>query len=256
LPPLELGETKQERAQAPFLTACSPVDSFDLNFFGTNVDPSESSIHNAAGVVARGGVIAFRTDTFYGLGADPFNRSAVQRIKQLKGREANKPILVVISDIDQVERFISERSRTFDLLAERFWPGPLTLIGKAAPEVSAEITADTGTLGVRLPDDDNVRALVRACGGALTATSANPSGAKPARTADDVWRYFGLKVDLIVDGGDARTSALSTVLDTTAAEPSLVRQGAITAAEVEGALNGLKSVPPASAGGPIGEPSS
>src|SRR5713226_5648877 len=112
----------------------------------------ERPIQDAAKTIARGGVIAFRTDTFYGLGADPFNRSAVQRIKQLKGREANKPILVVISDIDQVERFISERSRTFDLLAERFWPGPLTLIGKAAPEVPDEIGAGTGTVGVRLPD--------------------------------------------------------------------------------------------------------
>src|SRR6266849_1547348 len=165
-----------------------------------NQGSDERSAHDAAKIIARGGVIAFRTDTFYGLGADPFNRSALQRISQLKGREASKPILVVISDIDQIERFISERSRAFDLLAERFWPGALTLIGKAAREVLGEVIEGTGTIGVRLPDDDNVRALVRECGGALTATSANPSGAAPARTAGEVASYFGAPVDLIVDG--------------------------------------------------------
>ena len=194
-----------------------------------------------AETIARGGVIAFRTDTFYGLGVDPFNRIALQRIKQLKGREATKPILVVISDIDQIERFISERSRAFDHLAERFWPGALTLIGKAALAVPDEVTADTGTIGIRLPDDDNVRELIRACGGALTATSANLSGEEPARSAQQVHKYFGDAIDLIVDGGEARTNAPSTVVDTTGARPRVVREGAITAAEVEGALSEMKS---------------
>lgn len=188
--------------------------------------------HLAAEVIARGGVIAFRTDTFYGLGADPLNRSAVQRIKQLKGREADKPILVVISDIDQIERFIPVRPRTFELLAKRFWPGPLTLIGKAALEVPGSITAGTGTIGVRLPDDDQVRALVRACGGALTATSANPSGEKPARRATDIKRYFGSAVDLIIDDGEAQSDRPSTVVDGSAAEPKLIREGAIAWAEI------------------------
>src|ERR1700674_2467616 len=161
----------------------------------------EPSIHPAAETIARGGIIVLRTDTFYGLGADPFNRAALQRIKQLKGREANKPILVVISDLDQIGRFISERSRAFDLLAERCWPGGLTLIGRAEPAFPDEVTAGTETIGVRLPDDDNVRALVRECGGALTATSANPSGSDPARTAGEVESYFDAAVDLIVDGG-------------------------------------------------------
>lgn len=186
----------------------------------------------AAEVIARGGIIAFRTDTFYGLGADPFNRGAVQRIKQLKGREADKPILVVISDKDQIERFISARSKAFDLLAERFWPGPLTLIAKASDAVPREITAGTETIGVRLPDDDNVRALVKACGGALTATSANPSGEKPARVAMDIERYFGSAVDLIIDGGEAQSDRPSTVVDASGAQPKLVREGVIAWAEI------------------------
>ena len=178
-------------------------------------------------MVVSGGIIAFRTDTFYGLGADPFNRRALQRIKQLKGREATKPILVVIGDTDQIKRFIAERSSAFDLLAERFWPGALTLIGTAAPTVPDEVTAGTGTIGIRLPGDDNVRALVRSCGGALTATSANPSGEKPARTAEEVAGYFGAAVDLIVDGGEARADLPSTVVDVRTAEPKLIREGAV-----------------------------
>ena len=191
------------------------------------------TLNRVAEITSSGGIIAFRTDTFYGLGADPFHRSAVQRIKQLKGREGNKPILVVISDRDQVERFIAERSTTFDCLAERLWPGALTLIGKARTEVPHEITAETGTVGIRLPDDDSVRELIRSCGGALTATSANPSGQQPARTAADVERYFGDAVDLIVDGGETRTDHPSTVVDVSAARPTLNREGVIAWAEIQ-----------------------
>jgi L-threonylcarbamoyladenylate synthase len=200
------------------------------------IPQTTESLLRIAETIARGGIIAFRTDTFYGLGADPFNRNAVQRIKQVKGREATKPILVVISDIDQIERFISVRSRAFDVLAERFWPGALTLIGKAAPAVPAEVTADTGTIGVRLPDDDKVRALVRACGGTLTATSANRSGEKPARTAAEVASYFGAAVDLIIDGGEARIDRPSTVVDASGREPKLIREGAIEWSEIQKAL--------------------
>jgi L-threonylcarbamoyladenylate synthase len=177
--------------------------------------------------ILRGGVIAFRTDTFYGLGADPFNVSAIQRIKKLKGREANKPILIVISDRQQISRFISGPSRPFDKLSERFWPGALTLVGKALPEVPDEITAGSGTVGLRLPDDDEVRQLVRVCGGALTATSANKSHQPPARTAEEVANYFVTGIDLIVDGGPARTDQPSTIVDTTGFELKLIREGVV-----------------------------
>ena len=183
-------------------------------------------------VVFSGGVIAFRTDTFYGLGADPFNREAVKRIKKLKGREGTKPILVIISDQDQIERFIVEQSESFESLAQRFWPGPLTLIGKSAAELPVEITAGAGTVGLRLPDGADLRALLRACGGALTATSANPSNEDPAKSALHVEHYFGSMIDLIVDGGDARVDRASTVVDVTGAKPKLVREGVIAWSEI------------------------
>ena len=191
------------------------------------IGQSIESLKQVADIVAKGGVIAFRTDTFYGLGADPLNRQAVQAIKQLKGREDHKPILIVISDFDQVNRFIAKRSAAFEILAKRFWPGPLTLIGRTNSDVPDEIAAGTKTVGVRLPNDDRVRALVRACGGALTATSANPSHAAPARNAQVVHDYFGDAIDSIVDGGEATSDQPSTVVDTTSDEPKLIREGVI-----------------------------
>lgn len=200
------------------------------------ISQTAESLRRISEVINRGGVIAFRTDTFYGLGANPFNREAVKTIKQLKGREGDKPILIVISELDQIERLISDRTRSFGALAERFWPGPLTLIGKAASAVPEEITAGTETVGVRLPGDDKVRALIRECGGALTATSANPSHQSPAKTAEEVRDYFGEMIELIVDGGSAQTDQPSTVVDVSGIEPSLIREGVIAWTEIQAVL--------------------
>jgi L-threonylcarbamoyladenylate synthase len=181
----------------------------------------------AAAIIAAGGLIAFLTDTFYGLGADPLNIEAVRKIKKLKGREDGKPILLLISDLTEVDRFI-EQSEFFKLVAQKHWPAPLTLIGAALSLVPDDLTAGTKSLGVRLPDDEKVRAFVRACGGALTATSANPSGEPPARTAKEVANYFSSGLDLIVDGGDATMTEPSTVLDVRTTQPRLVREGLVT----------------------------
>ncbi|HJP91537.1 MAG TPA: L-threonylcarbamoyladenylate synthase [Pyrinomonadaceae bacterium] len=183
-------------------------------------------IQQAARVISEGGVIAFRTDTFYGLGADPFNVAAVAKIRTLKGREENKPILLLLSDASLVDRFIAERSVAFDEVAKKFWPGPLTIVGRAVSELPAEITAGTRTVGVRVPGDADVRELVRQCGGALTATSANPSGREPARSADEVREYFEDRIDLVIDGGFITATEPSTVVDATTAPMKIVRKGA------------------------------
>ncbi len=174
-------------------------------------------------------MIAFRTDTFYGLGADPFNSAAVARIRALKGREDDKPILLLISDTGEAERLLIERSPEFEKLAARFWPGPLTIIGRAVKELPEEITAGTGTVGIRLPADANVRELVRECGGALTATSANPAGCEPARSADEVRSYFPEGIDLVIDGGEVTAIEPSTVVDATISPPRIIREGALAA---------------------------
>lgn len=174
-------------------------------------------------------MIAFRTDTFYGLGVDPFNAAAVDRLRALKGREDNKPILLLISDLDQIERVIVERTVEFIHLAEKFWPGPLTIIGRAIADLPEGITAGTGTVGVRLPDDEKVRTLVRQCGGVLTATSANPAGREPARSAEEVRSYFPEGIDRVVDDGEVTATEPSTVVDATTSPPRIIREGAIAA---------------------------
>ena len=182
---------------------------------------------DAAEIVKRGGVIAFRTDTFYGLGADPLNSAAVQRVRDLKGREESNPILLLISDQLEVDRFI-EQSALFREVAARHWPGRITLVGKAMPIVPGELTANTQTLGVRLPGDDKTRNLVRHCGGALTATSANLSGRPPARSAKEVEAYFPNGLDLIIDGGEVLATEPSTVLDVSGTKARLIREGALS----------------------------
>jgi L-threonylcarbamoyladenylate synthase len=193
-----------------------------------NLQPdNEMTRRCAAEIISNGGVIAFRTDTFYGLGADPLNASAVARLRQLKGREEKKPILLLLADASVANRFIVERSAAFEDVARRFWPGPLTIVGPALTNLPAEITAGTGTVGVRVPADESVRELVRECGGALTATSANLSGSDPARSAAEVLEYFGDRIDLIVDSGEVTATEPSTVLDVTTSPPRVIRPGAI-----------------------------
>jgi L-threonylcarbamoyladenylate synthase len=185
--------------------------------------------------VAGGGLVAFRTDTFYGVGADPFDTFALERLNALKGRDG-KPILVLAADAEEAARLVALRTRAFEALAARHWPGALTLVAAARAEAPGLLTAGTGTVGVRLPDDAEARAVVRACGGLLTATSANPAGEPPARTAAEVARYFERGLDLVLDGGPSRSELPSTVFDTTATPPRLIREGVVTRAQLEATL--------------------
>lgn len=194
----------------------------------------------AAEIISQGGVIAFRTDTFYGLGADPSNEAAIKRIRELKGREDDKPILLLISDEQQISRFISKQSSLFAEVAKRFWPGPLTIVGLARDELPEDLTAGSHTIGLRLPADENARAIVGACGGALTATSANLSSQLDAGSASDVARYFPTGIDLIIDGGQVNAIRPSTVLDLSGAEPHIVREGEIKASVLENFLHSLR----------------
>ena len=193
------------------------------------------SRERAATVVARGGVVAFRTDTFYGLGADPFNPDALERINALKGRDG-KPVLVLVGAAGEALRLIFPMTRAFQVLAARHWPGALTLVAAARAGAPELLTAGTGTVGVRLPGDADARAIVRACGGLLTATSANPAGRPPARTAEEVARYFPEAEGLILDGGASRSELPSTVIDVTVESPRLIREGVVTRAELEATL--------------------
>ncbi len=195
---------------------------------------SEETRRRASTIIAGGGIVAFRTDTFYGLGVNPFGERALRALNNLKGREA-KPILVIISDAAQAERFVKAKSALFEILVAHYWPGALTIVEEARWELSA----NTKTIGVRLPDDEQVRDFVRTCGGALTATSANLAGQPPARTALEVSQAFSNNIDLIVDSGDARGGKPSTVIDISKGEARLIREGAVSQHELHLILNSI-----------------
>src|SRR5437879_2431834 len=147
-------------------------------------DLSEPSLCEAADIVRGGGVIAFPTETFYGLGARPFDARAVQRIVDLKGRALRTaPILVLIRSRADLHALVSGITPAAERLMEACWPGPVTLIFRAAAAVPSVLTAGTGTIGVRLPGHPDVQRLLEAIGGPLTGTSANRSGQPPAMTA-------------------------------------------------------------------------
>ena len=196
---------------------------------------NQANRERAARTIAAGGLIAFRTDTFYGLGADPFNPPAVRQIIDLKGREA-KPILLLVSDLEELDRFIVDQTEQFKLLARSFWPGPLTIVSTANTGLSNDLTAGTGTIGVRLPGGDSLRDLIRLCGGALTATSANLTGSRPARNAVEVAHYFQSGLELILDSGETTATSASTVLDVTTGVPRLIREGELSRARLEKVL--------------------
>ena len=196
------------------------------------INPDTQETRERAGrTVSAGGLFIFRTDTFYGVGADPFNFKAVASVNELKGRDG-KPILCLISEVSDAARLVSKRTRAFDMLAAAHWPGALTLVAEARAELPELLTAGTGTIGVRLPDDEECRSIVRACGGLLTATSANPAGRPPARTAAEVASYLSEGLGLVIDGGATRTELPSTVIDVTGPRPRLIREGVVTRAEL------------------------
>ena len=191
----------------------------------------------AARIISNGGLIAFRTDTFYGLGVDPLNPDAVRRIKVLKGREEGKPILLLVADSSVVTRLMGQPPQLFETVTTELWPGPLTIIVPANDVLSQDITAGSSTVGLRLPNDESVRQFVRECGGVLTATSANPATKEPAKNAAEVQSYFPTGVDLIIDGGEVNVTEPSTVLDIMQTPPKLIREGAVSRSAIERVIN-------------------
>lgn len=186
-----------------------------------------SKIRTIAGILSRGGIVVYPTDTFYGLGADCYSRPAVKRIFKLKKRQAFKPLPVLIADVAAVKEISAKIPPLFQSLAAEFWPGPLTLVLEAADVLPVELVGPGRTIGIRLPAVRWLRTLIRQAGFPLVATSANISGEGEIASAKKVIDTFNHKVDLIIDGGRAAGLLPSTVVDLTSRKPILVREGAI-----------------------------
>ncbi len=193
------------------------------------IDPAhpEQAFSYCRDVVASGGVIAYPTDTFYGLGADPRNGLAVKRLFDIKGRQADQPILLLISDPGCIGEWADEISPRASEIIKRYWPGPLTLIFRAKPDVPPELTAGTRTIGLRIPANALTRGLLGFIGHALTGTSANLAGQPSPCTAQETAEAVGGLVDLILDGGETAGGKPSTVVDVSTDTLRVVREGAI-----------------------------
>jgi L-threonylcarbamoyladenylate synthase len=205
----------------------TPILKIDPNA----VKPVE--IREIARVLAGNGVIVYPTDTFYGLGANGFSQKALQRIFEIKKRPGSKGLPVLVSDLKMAEALAAELPEVFHSLASRFWPGPLTLVLKAAPHLPPKLVGPGHTIGVRLPDIPWLQTLVRETGMALVTTSANISGEGEIDLPKEVIGAFKGKVDLIVDGGRAPGGKPSTVIDLTGEKPVLVREGVIAKKDLE-----------------------
>ena len=188
-----------------------------------------------ASVLQRSGLVAIPTETFYGLGVNPFDARAVDRLRAVKGREDAKPILVLVASINDLSAFVEHVPPAAALLIEGFWPGPLTILFPARASLPHALTAGTGLVGMRVSSCRPLCELLRRVG-PLTGTSANRAGAAPARTAEAVEQALGDAVDLILDAGPTPGGLPSTVVD---AHHSLriVREGAIERSVIEARLH-------------------
>jgi L-threonylcarbamoyladenylate synthase len=190
-------------------------------------DPGAESLARAAAVLRGGGLVAFPTETFYGLGAAATDAGAVRRIFHVKGRDETRPLLVLVDSPAMVEAVAVQVTAGARELMARHWPGALTLVLRARDDLPSELTAGTGTIGVRLSPHPVARGLVGALGEPVTAPSANRQGAPPAVTAAQVLAAFAGLIDLVVDGGATAGGPPSTVVDVTGDRPRVLRRGAV-----------------------------
>ena len=189
--------------------------------------PEPSVLQEAASCLRQGKLVGFPTETFYGLGANALDREAVARVFRVKGRAESKPLLILVDSVRMAESLALEVTDVARKLMATYWPGPLTLVFRAGPELPALLGAGTGTVGMRMPGHPVALALVQAAGFPVTAPSANPSGAVPPTRAEEVKRFLDGKIELILDGGPTAGGRPSTVLDLSVSPPRLIRAGAV-----------------------------
>jgi L-threonylcarbamoyladenylate synthase len=193
----------------------------------SNQTPFTDEIDEAERCLRAGGVVAFPTDTLYGLGADVFNPAALNRVFAIKERTSGLALPVLIDSWSQLDRLTTNVPARARALADAFWPGPLTLVIDKAAEVPERLTAGAPTVAVRLPDHPVPRAILRRFGGPITGTSANLSGGPDPMTLAKLKALLGDRVDYIMTCGPAPQGIASTIVDITTEPPTLIREGAI-----------------------------
>ena len=199
-----------------------------------NID--EGLLHEPARIIREGGTVAFPTETVYGLGANALIKSAVDDIFKAKGRPNDNPLIVHISDADQVNELVSEIPENAKILMDKFWPGPLTIIMKKSDIVPENVTAGLDTVGIRFPENAVCRAFLRIAGVPVAAPSANTSGKPSPTMAEHVISDLDGKIDAVIDGGSCRFGLESTIVDVSGDVPMLLRPGSVTVEQLRSAL--------------------
>jgi L-threonylcarbamoyladenylate synthase len=197
-------------------------------------EPEPELIKQVVRSLTHGNVVALPTDTFYGLAVDPVNLRAVDRIYDLKSRARHKPLSLLIAEVAQAYEIARQLDSAFDRLAEKFWPGPLTIIVKAGSRLPLRVTANTGNVALRVPEAAISRAVVSQLGLPITATSANLQGYPECTHANSVLEQLGDKIPLIVDGGPTARAIPTTIVDLSGGGNSwmILREGAIPTHEI------------------------
>lgn len=193
------------------------------------------ALEQAIAAMQGGGVVAFPTDTVYGIGASLTHPEALERIFQIKGRDRDRTLPLLVSSPADLERVTDVVDPELLALANAFWPGPLTIALPARAGLPPHVVAADNTVGVRVPDHSVALILAQRCGGAIAVTSANLSGQAPARRPDEIAPELAAELDLILDGGIARGGLASTVIRLEGATITVIREGAISSAEIEAA---------------------
>lgn len=197
--------------------------------------PSRQLLQTAASQVRKGGVILYPTDTIYGLGCDPFSEDALKRIFEIKQRPEKKGLLVLIPDMSWLRVLATELPRSFRLLSQRFWPGPLTFVLRSGPQVPRLLRGSPNAVGVRLPAAPFLSRLMSMIPGPIVSTSANISGSRGPASRDEMRTLLAPQVDLFLDAGELPEAVASTVVDSTVFPPRIVRDG-ILAVQVRQAI--------------------
>lgn len=188
-------------------------------------------IEEIAALLREGGIIAYPTETIYGLGVDALNEKAIKRLFEIKSRAVDKPVSVLVRDTQMLRRVVSRVPQVARPIMEKYWPGPVTIIFSASGEIPSTLTGQTGTIGVRISSHPFVRHLFDVFDSPLTSTSANISGGRSLMEPEDILRTFGSLIDLVIGMSEFMEGKGSTLIDVTGERPRIVREGIV---EVEG----------------------
>ncbi len=202
--------------------------------------PTEDTIEKAVRIIKSGGVVAIPTETVYGLGADAFNEDAVTRVFEAKGRPKDNPMIVHVSSLDEIPPLVKDFPEKARLLAEKYWPGPLTVIMEKSDKVPMRTSGNLPTVAIRMPSHPVMREIIKKAGCPIAAPSANLSGSPSPTNAEYVFEDMNGRIELIIDGGNSSVGVESTVITLVGEKPRLLRPGGVTPEELEEILGEIE----------------